>query len=964
MARGVIALVVFGLISSSGAVLAQGQSGAGEGAQRERGELTRPPELLREVEAEYTEEALEAGIEGTVQLKIEIDAEGDVADVEVVDGLGHGLGEAAREAARQFEFRPAEIDGEPAAVVLPFRIRFSLPRRPATLRGRVFGGSAEEPVSGVSVELEYVGEEYEEPPSAETTTSEKGRFQFDSVPPGEYRLRLDAEEYGEREASLSLESNETLEVDYRLDREPVDIAGKIFEAGTREPLGGIRIRVLDFSGEERFRELYTEGDGSFAIRGLDPGEYRLRLDAEGYDRVDHVETVSEEVRLDVRYYLEAEYYDEYSVRTTARRESETTDRKTLRREEVRRIPGSGGDVVRSVQNLPGVARAPFAGGQLVVRGSTPESTDTFVEGAETPNLFHFFGGPSVISSEMIDSIDFYPGNYRAKYGRALAGIVDLQTREPRSDRYHGFAEVDLIDATAQLEGPISDDVSFAVSGRRSYVDAILPLVLTDDGPSFRVAPRYYDFQGWLSWEVDEENRLELFTYGSNDRIEALFDEDNPQGNSQVQITGLEFGNEFYRGQAAWEWRPTDARLENDAMVAVGQSRFGFEAARNLFFRLNATEVLVRDELRWEIHDAIQWNVGTDTQLARAGVEAEFPSLGETSSDPGSSRSGQAPNYGDRSVAVEELTDWVIQPAVYSEVEFEPVRDVTLIPGLRVDYFEGIGEFAESPRFNARWEITDAVAAKGGVGLFTQPPSPDQSSETFGNPELTFERATQYSVGSVLTPADYLEVDTTLFYRDLDDLITPTDEVRIDSATGSPEPVIYDNAGSGRAYGFEVLARHYPANKFFGWVAYTLSRSERRDPETGEWTVFEYDQTHIFSAVAGYNLPWNVDVSARFRLVTGNPETPVVGSVWNADQDSYSPIYGEPNSIRSDTFHQLDLRVDKEFVFNTWRLGVYLDVINAYNAKNEEGKRYNYDYSERGSVNGLPIIPTLGVNGRF
>ncbi|MEC9397332.1 MAG: ligand-gated channel protein, partial [Myxococcota bacterium] len=252
----------------------------------------------------------------------------------------------------------------------------------------------------------------------------------------------------------------------------------------------------------------------------------------------------------------------------------------------------------------------------------------------------------------------------------------------------------------------------------------------------------------------------------------------------------------------------------------------------------------------------------------------------------------------------------------------------------------------------------------GIGLFDQPPNPGNTFDNFGNPNLLSEKAIHYALGGEWRPLDFLEFNTTLFYRDMYDLVSSTDEFIVDPETGEQEYTFFNNEGEGRAYGAEFLLRHYPNKRLFGWIAYTLSRSERLDLETGEWELFGFDQTHILTMVAGYNLPFNFDISARFRLVSGNPYTPIAGSVFNADSDSYSPVNGEPNSARNKAFNQLDIRVDKNFVFNRWLLGVYLDIQNIYNASNAEGVLYNYDYTESQPLNGLPIFPNLGVTAKF
>ena len=79
---------------------------------------------------------------------------------------------------------------------------------------------------------------------------------------------------------------------------------------------------------------------------------------------------------------------------------------------------------------------------------------------------------------------------------------------------------------------------------------------------------------------------------------------------------------------------------------------------------------------------------------------------------------------------------------------------------------------------------------------------------------------------------------------------------------------------------------------------------------------------------------------------------------------FSPIFGETNSIRNPTFHRLDVRVEKQWIFSNWKLALFLDVQNAYNQTNPEARLYNYDYTLSGTVNGLPIIPGLGIRGEF
>jgi len=154
------------------------------------------------------------------------------------------------------------------------------------------------------------------------------------------------------------------------------------------------------------------------------------------------------------------------------------------------------------------------------------------------------------------------------------------------------------------------------------------------------------------------------------------------------------------------------------------------------------------------------------------------------------------------------------------------------------------------------------------------------------------------------------------------------------------------------------------DRFSGWLAYTFQRSLRTDgPGTAE-RRFEFDQPHILTLVGTYSFPRGWSAGARFRWVSGNPLTPVQGSVYDAAQGTFVPLFGPKLSDRLGPFHQLDVRVDKTWTYRTWRLSLYLDVQNVYNHGNPEGRTYNFDYSEDQALTGLPVLPILGVKGEW
>jgi len=95
----------------------------------------------------------------------------------------------------------------------------------------------------------------------------------------------------------------------------------------------------------------------------------------------------------------------------------------------------------------------------------------------------------------------------------------------------------------------------------------------------------------------------------------------------------------------------------------------------------------------------------------------------------------------------------------------------------------------------------------------------------------------------------------------------------------------------------VLLRQELTKGFFGWLSYSLIRSERKDRPDSNWRLFDYDQTHVLALLASYEITRGLLAGARFRYTTGAPRTPVMGAYFNSTAQQYEPIFGAQNSIR-------------------------------------------------------------------
>jgi hypothetical protein len=170
----------------------------------------------------------------------------------------------------------------------------------------------------------------------------------------------------------------------------------------------------------------------------------------------------------------------------------------------------------------------------------------------------------------------------------------------------------------------------------------------------------------------------------------------------------------------------------------------------------------------------------------------------------------------------------------------------------------------------------------------------------------------------------------------------------------------------RNYGLELLIRKPLTRRLYGWIAYTLMRSQTllaplADIPGGKFAA-DFDQRHNLAVIASVKLPRGWQVGGRFRLVSGMPYTPLLGALQFSGM--FTPIFGMYNSARFPAFHQLDLRVDRRWVVRRVSVTAYLDVQNIYNHNNVEAYIYTYDYSSAAGGIGLPIFPSLGVRVDF
>lgn len=753
-------------------------------------------------------------------------------------------------------------------------------------------------------------------------------------------------------------------------RTTADFTGVVRDRKTKKPVAGVTV-ALDTA-----QSAVTGEDGRFTIPEVAPGPHTVTLSATTLTPVSTQETFEASKQLDATYDVElksgkpSDDDDDFEVVVTAPKIVRQAVSTEITATQAAKIPGTSGDVLRVVESMPGVARATVGTGAIIVWGAAPEDTGVYVDGVRVPRLYHDGGYRSIIHSDMVRSVELIPAAYGATWGRGIGGIINVGLKPLDDVRLKGTAQVDVLDSSLALRAPLGKDLHFSLAGRGSYVREIVRSIAPADAEDVVPLPRYGDGQARLVLDLGKREHIEAGGLFSTDAIDRVLVDPDPT-RTKRESRGTTFGRAWIRytktttDGAAITVLPYYGRT-----LATREDKFGATPAQ---LDSTANVFALRASWRSQLFPWLALSLGLDAEMT-------LTEIGRSGSLTTPAREGDVRVFGQPpsdQVNVDRWNAAIGSLGTYAEADlglFGGKLHVT--PGFRVEPYvvsvskslpvQGgkpeLGLFTQDtalePRIAVRWDATSRVTAKAAFGVFHQAPAAEDLSAVFGNPSLGLASAKHSLVGGSFKLTKTTTMEVTGFYDVMDDLVT---------RSTSPTPAIARalvQGGSGRAYGVQMLLRQEQIGPFFGWISYGITRSERQDSPGGRYRLFDYDQSHTITAVGSLDLGKGWEVGLRLRFSTGFPRTPVVGATYNSRTDTYEPVFGDKNTTRIPVFFQADARVAKSFHFGGTELQVYLDVYNFIARNNPEELVYNYDYTQRSTITGIPILPVLGVKWNF
>lgn len=639
------------------------------------------------------------------------------------------------------------------------------------------------------------------------------------------------------------------------------------------------------------------------------------------------------------------------------------------KEQGERIAGTQGDAVKAVQTLAGVSRSVVGTSGLIVWGASPANTRLLVDGVPVPRLFHLGGTRSILPSSMVSSVRLVPGGFGAVHGRAIGGLVEVDTVRAAADSRAVTISLDPFDAAASGRLAMGENTSAAIAGRVGLLDAVFDSIdgIIDAGDARQLVPipRYYDAQASVQHRLATGDRLEWLAFAAHDRVtrgipsvtpDTAFSEDTASSFVRVSVRLLKPTVEQVTPTLALWFGADDARanMSFGEVRALNDTRSYQLGARISEERLIGERIVIRSGLDAEYRRTSIERDGALSLPAREGDIAVFgqPPGDRVNRDIWNVRIGSVAGYVSSAIRLGDR--WTLESGV--RVEPIVIDGDRVLPVRPTEPAVGYSEFrlGIDPRVQVRWNPNRTLTAYAAFGRYRQAPSPDDLSPVFGSPVLEPSEAVHALAGAIVSPARWLDIELVGFGVSQRKLA-----VRSELAT-PPLAALLVSDGQGRNVGVQATIRLRPHKRVFAWLTYALTRAERRERDSAPWRLFDADQTHVAQALGSWQHPSGIELGARLGVATGMPRTPVRGSVYNAGAGRFDPIFGAHNSVRIPTFVELSARLAWRRRARWGAFKLWLDVQNATNRQNAEEIFYNADYSRQGAITGLPILPFIGA----
>ncbi|MEP2667411.1 MAG: TonB-dependent receptor [Cyclobacteriaceae bacterium] len=765
-------------------------------------------------------------------------------------------------------------------------------------------------------------------------------------------------------------------------QQKLTISGYIKDASNGEELIGVTVYVPEIASGA-----VTNVYGFYSIT-LAPGQYKLQYSYIGFaSQTIEVDLSKNETR-NIELAPDATELEEVVVsaeRSDANISNLQMSKRQINIDQVRKLPAVMGevDIIKNIQMQPGVISAGEGTSSYYVRGGSADQNLILIDEAPIYDPSHLFGMFSVFNADVIKESELYRGGIPSKFGGRLSSILEVRTKDGNSKEFAGSGGIGTLASRLMIEGPVKrDKSSFIISGRRSYVDALLKAADQKNTVYF------YDLNAKYNWKPNNKNRFYAAFY--NGRDEFKFDKNFGFGWGNATST-LRLNHLF-----------SDRLFSNTTLIG---SNFDYKLESNdplqgFVWKSRLEQFSLHNDLSYFINPQNELSFGYQVSYRRfqpGAISPNSPNSIFESIDMGKQFALDHALYIDNHQKLSNKIDlsYGARLSIFQSIgksdayEYADPQDnvtVTRTDTLHFDAFEPIKTYINiEPRFSVRYAINERSSIKASYNRMVQNthlisngtvPVPFNTWNPSGY-YLKPQIADQFAFGYFRNLNDHtIELSVESFYKDLQDVTEFADNANV---FFNPDLSVEFRQGKSQAYGVEFLAEK-KEGKFTGFVSYTLSKVTRQIEGVNQGKEFlaNYDRRNVVNATATYDLNPKWSFGASFSYSTGRPITLPSGRYEFEDGFNVDLITNK-NGYRLPSFHRLDLSATlnpQKHLDRKWHGQWIFSVYNAYNRQNPFSLYTRITQDKDGNIIGdgtqkearliylFPFLPSVTYNFKF
>ncbi|WP_236976314.1 TonB-dependent receptor [Membranihabitans maritimus] len=746
----------------------------------------------------------------------------------------------------------------------------------------------------------------------------------------------------------------------------------ILDKSTGEPLESVTI-FIPSSGTGTV----TDSTGFFSLKLTNDWPIEINLSYIGYDSKTLLLNKENYQKIETIYLqssnleLEEVVIGANSVREKFR--STNTSVETIDAKQARVLPALFGevDIIKTIQLKPGIASGSEGSSGLFVRGGNGDQNLILLDGVNIYNPSHLFGFFSTFNNDALSTVDVYKGGFPAQYGGRLSSVIDIKTKDLQKDSISGSGGLGLISSRLTIDGPLFENTSFLVSGRRTYVDIFTELAnkINENNENFSPIPRYrfYDLNGKITSRIGKKDRITFSGYTGADVFSF---------NNDLFNMDFNWGNNA--GSLHWNHSFSNTLFSD---VAVTYTDYEYTIANALDgFDFNLSSQIKDLGMKWDLF--YEWN----NQLWRGGIQAihhRFKlgrfKFGSTDDDINFS-AGSEPEG--------------TEIAAFLGNKFSLLPILSMDIGIRYSGFIHSEKFYQNiePRIAANVEVTDRFNIKASYAQMNQYVHLVSNNGLSLPTDLWYpstdnvkpQKSEQTVLGFNLLLDKSLLLTNEYYYKKLYNQIELKDHAQIFVNDQIEEEFTF---GDGYAYGTEI-GLEKTAGKWTGWIGYTLAwvrRGNFKDIQEGDYFPPKYDRRHDLSIVSTWKINDKWNISTTFVYGSGDKSWLPAGRFFLQGVDGSGsfpavPIYTDRNTTSVPNYHRMDLSIERSFKAKWGKHSLNLSIYNLYNRRNPYFLYLDTELKSLSStsddnlnvpvsvsakqVSLFPIIPSLSWNFNF